>query len=82
MKPRILFLPLAGVLVLGGCGETNQQVIDRYKPRMEAVGVRLKAIHGRLPATLAPLEAPRTRATRRSWPRSSCSTSTRRPPSS
>lgn len=57
MKPRSRFLLLAGVLVLGGCGETNQQVIDRYRPQMEAVGVRLKAIHGRLPATLAPLEA-------------------------
>jgi len=46
--------PLALVLLFG-CGETRREVIDRYRPRMDAMRQKLAALHEKLPAELTPL---------------------------
>ena len=58
MKRFLVTATLA--VLLGGCGEkgeTGQQVLDRFRPRMDAMRETLRGIHGRLPAAGTTLTA-------------------------
>jgi hypothetical protein len=48
------FAPFPLVLLLG-CGETRQEVIDRYRPRMYEMRQKLAALHQKLPEEMMPI---------------------------
>lgn len=60
MKRIITVLASMAVLAFAGCGEkgeTDQQVLDRYRPRMDALREQLRAIHAKLPEIGTPVDA-------------------------
>lgn len=58
LRPQVMrlrrYAPLTLVLLLG-CGETRREVIDRYRPRMDAMRQKLAALHEKLPEELTPI---------------------------